>query len=415
MKLAFLSANGSMGGAERSLYDVLASLRAARPLWELTPHRPGRGRARGECGAIWASASSVVGVPARARATRRRGRGRACRAIASGKTRLLTDLASAAPGRRALLVKAADASCDASAPDVIHANGLKPQLLAVWARRRAAAGRLARPRLREHAAADGPAYQALRAALRGGGRELAERGRRPARGLRRTGCKIAPALQRRRPRQLLAGGRAGSTSTRSRVCRRPSPARSASGLLATLARWKGHETFLKSLSMLPADARRARLRHRRRGLPDAREPDRRRRVARVRGAARARRAASASPASSKTRRPPSARSTCWSTPARSPSPSALRLSKGWPAGARSWRVSAGGAAEILRRLARRRSATRRATPTACRRRSAAGARAQSCARGSGARAGSSRSNASTARASPKCSHVYTEAARSAAL
>jgi hypothetical protein len=31
MKLVFLSASGEMGGAERSLYDVLASLRAARP------------------------------------------------------------------------------------------------------------------------------------------------------------------------------------------------------------------------------------------------------------------------------------------------------------------------------------------------------------------------------------------------
>ena len=30
MKLVFLSACGEMGGAERSLYDLMASLRAAR-------------------------------------------------------------------------------------------------------------------------------------------------------------------------------------------------------------------------------------------------------------------------------------------------------------------------------------------------------------------------------------------------
>src|SRR3954464_7412067 len=43
MKLAFLSAFGEMGGAERSLYDVLASLRSARPDWELSLIVPSAG------------------------------------------------------------------------------------------------------------------------------------------------------------------------------------------------------------------------------------------------------------------------------------------------------------------------------------------------------------------------------------
>ena len=43
MKLVFISAFGEMGGAERSLYDLLASLRAARPAWELTLVVPGSG------------------------------------------------------------------------------------------------------------------------------------------------------------------------------------------------------------------------------------------------------------------------------------------------------------------------------------------------------------------------------------
>ncbi|HZG44397.1 MAG TPA: hypothetical protein VEY93_15710, partial [Longimicrobium sp.] len=36
MRVAYLSASGALGGAERVLLDVLASLRAAEPSWPLT-------------------------------------------------------------------------------------------------------------------------------------------------------------------------------------------------------------------------------------------------------------------------------------------------------------------------------------------------------------------------------------------
>ncbi len=74
----------------------------------------------------------------------------------------------------------------------------------------------------------------------------------------------APDLERGRPRTLLAGRAAGRAR-----CSRALPARDGVvrvGLVATFARWKGHETFLGALSLLAQIRAGPRLHRRRTGL-----------------------------------------------------------------------------------------------------------------------------------------------------
>ncbi|MFL6255367.1 MAG: glycosyltransferase family 4 protein, partial [Pyrinomonadaceae bacterium] len=127
MKLAFLSAFGEMGGAERSLYDVLASLRAARPDWELSLIVPSAG-ALAERAARLGVGVSVVEFPrSLARLGDAGAGGPAGRRV--GRARLALDLALAAPGV-SLYLRRLRRELRRIAPDVLHANGLKPQLLA---------------------------------------------------------------------------------------------------------------------------------------------------------------------------------------------------------------------------------------------------------------------------------------------
>jgi glycosyltransferase involved in cell wall biosynthesis len=249
MKLAFLSASGEMGGAERSLYDVLASLRAARPLWELTLVVPRAGALAERAGRLGVEVLVVEFPRSLARLGDAGAGGPAGRRV--GRTRLSLDVAAAAPGVW-LYLRRLRRVLRRVAPDVVHANGLKPQVLAAWAQaggrppivwhvhdyvgRRPLMARLIKrcaPRC-EAALVNSQSVEADLRAVCG-------------EGLKTRVLYNAVDLENFSP----SGGRLDLDSLSGLPPAAPGTVRV--GLLATSARWKGHETFLRSLSILPTD------------------------------------------------------------------------------------------------------------------------------------------------------------------
>ena len=251
MKLAFLSALGEMGGAERSLYDVLASLRAARPLWELSLIVPSAG-ALAEASARLGVNVSVVEFPrGLARLGDAGAGGPAGRTV--GRARLSLDLASAAPGVL-LYLRRLRRELQRIEPDVMHANGLKPQLFSALSQTKG------RPPVVWHVhdyVSTRPLVSRLLkrcaprcAAAVVNSRSVAEDLRAVCGDELKTHLLYnAVDLDNFSPK----GVRLDLDTLSGLPPAEPGTVRV--GLLATMARWKGHETFLKSLSMLPTDAR----------------------------------------------------------------------------------------------------------------------------------------------------------------
>ena len=130
MRLTFLSTSGHLGGAEASLRDVLASLRQARPAWTLVLVAPRDGRLVREVQPLGVRTIILPFPPALAR---------------FGEHGFTSDggLAVARLARAALAtpwyVHRLRATLRAHRTDVIHANGLKAHLLAAAAKPRGAA------------------------------------------------------------------------------------------------------------------------------------------------------------------------------------------------------------------------------------------------------------------------------------
>jgi len=251
MKLAYLSALGEMGGAERSLYDVLASLRAARPRWELSLLVPSAGLLAERATALGVNVSVVEFPRSLARLGDAGAGGNAGRNV--GRSSLLLHLASAAPGVL-LYLRRLRRELRRIAPDVLHANGLKPQLLAALSQTKgrppvvwhvhdyvstrpltAKLIRRAAPRCAVAVANSKSVSEDLRAVC--------------GDGLKTRLLYNAVDLEHFSP----AGARLDLDTLAGLPPAEPGTVRV--GLVATLARWKGHETFLKSLAMLPEEAR----------------------------------------------------------------------------------------------------------------------------------------------------------------
>lgn len=251
MKLAFLSAFGEMGGAERSLYDVLASLRAARPLWNLSLIVPSAGALAEHATRLGVEVNVVEFPRALARLGDAGAGGPAGQNV--GRARLALDLAAAAPGVLFYL-RRLRRELRRIEPDLLHANGLKPQLLSALAQksgrpkvvwhvhdyvgRRPLTARLIK-RCAPRCAAAIVNSQSVAADLRAVCGD----------GMKTRLLYNAVDLERFSPE----GPRADLDTLAGLPPAEPGTVRV--GLVATMARWKGHETFLKSLSMLPAEAR----------------------------------------------------------------------------------------------------------------------------------------------------------------
>jgi glycosyltransferase involved in cell wall biosynthesis len=246
MRLLFLSTSGQLGGAEAVLLDMLASLRRAEPAWPLHLISVAPGPLIGRAAALGVDSRVVALPPALARL------GEA--GVASGEVDAGVLVSRLAPAWSAIrtYVPALGAAVSTIQPDVIHSNGLKMHLLAA----RAVAG-------------PGPAIVwHLHDYL----------GTRPATAAllrwHRSRCAAVVANSA----SVAADARAvlGGTITVHAVLNAIDLARFAPfgeradldalsgltpapdgtlrvGLLATFARWKGHEVFLDAIARLPRD------------------------------------------------------------------------------------------------------------------------------------------------------------------
>jgi glycosyltransferase involved in cell wall biosynthesis len=243
VRVLFLNPAGLIGGAERALLDVIASLRAAHPDWPLALIAAADGDLVEEARALGAEAS-VAAFP------------RSLAVVGDsgvGGTALTLGLAgrlSAAAPAVALYRRRLRSAIAAAAPDLVHTNGFKMHLLGAWAApqqvpllwhihdfvsRRPLMSRLLRaygPRCAAIVANSYSVADDIRAVL----------GRRPAVFTVYNAidlAKFAPAGALLDLDALAGMPPLGAGGVRV-------------GIVATMARWKGHETFLRALAMLPA-------------------------------------------------------------------------------------------------------------------------------------------------------------------
>jgi len=244
VRVAFLSASGRIGGAERALLDLLASLRAAEPEWELHLVAAGDGPLVREAMSLGALVHPLP-FPAAL--------GRAGDAGASGPG------AGIALAARLLVAGPAGARWLSRlrrllrrlGPDVVHTNGFKVHV----------AGALARPpgaRLVWHAHDYVSARRLMARAVRrlspradavvAVSRSVAEDVRRVCGpGLRVEVVHNAVDLARFHPE--------GDRAPLDALAGMPEPARPTVrvGLVATMGLWKGHDVFLRALARLPRE------------------------------------------------------------------------------------------------------------------------------------------------------------------
>jgi glycosyltransferase involved in cell wall biosynthesis len=247
MKVLYLNASGQIGGAENSLLDVIASIHAAQPAWSLhlltSEDGPLVVKAR-------ALGVQVKVLPFPAALTRLGDAGAGGPAGAQvGGLQLLLNLLRAAPGAASYL-RELRREVQRLSPDIMHANSLKMHILSVWARPR-------RPPAVVWHVHD---YISVRPVM--------------ARLMRRYASRCAAAVANSysvaRDVRAVCGDSTKVHAVHNAVdldvftpdgprldldslsgLSQAEPGTVRVGMLATMARWKGHETFLRSLSLLP--------------------------------------------------------------------------------------------------------------------------------------------------------------------
>lgn len=249
MKILFLNPAGLIGGAERALIDVIASLRAARPDWPLRLIAAATGDLTDAVRALGAEVA-VVEFPRSLAAVGDAGVG----GPEAGYRRTLGlagRLAAAAPAV-ALYRQRLSSAIAAAAPDLVHTNGFKMHVLGAWAaprqipvlwhihdfvRMRPMMSRLLSTHARRCAAIVANSHSVaadVRAVV----------GRRP------------PIFTVYNAIDLDRFAPVGPVFDLDRLAGMPplGPGGVRVGIVATMARWKGHETFLRAFAMLPASA-----------------------------------------------------------------------------------------------------------------------------------------------------------------
>jgi glycosyltransferase involved in cell wall biosynthesis len=131
MRIIYLSPCGQLGGAEKSLVDILASVRAAKPDWSLHLILSDDGPLVAESLALGVP-TTVVSLPACLARIGDAGAGGPA-GHQRGRWSLLLEMLLAMPAAFAYVRKLRRTLRELS-PDVIHSNGLKMHVLAMWAR-----------------------------------------------------------------------------------------------------------------------------------------------------------------------------------------------------------------------------------------------------------------------------------------
>jgi glycosyltransferase involved in cell wall biosynthesis len=243
VNIVFLSPAGQLGGAEAALYEMLAGLRETHPAWPLRLIVASEGPLASRVSSLGIGVDVLPFPPALARL----GDWNLSEGIRP-RVVLLARCAAAALPTFAYLRRLRRA-LRAHAPAVVHTNGLKMHLLGAWARPRGAALVW---HFHDYAGRRAFMVRLLRrsshrcAAIVANSRSVAEDARRVC-GARVTVHPVWNAVDLTRfspsgPRldlDVLAGLPAAGEGVL-RV-----------GLVATFARWKGHEMFLRALALLP--------------------------------------------------------------------------------------------------------------------------------------------------------------------
>ena len=248
MRIAFLSTTSHMGGAEASLREVIGSLRRARPNWVLRLLTPLPGPLAEEAVRLGASVA-VVPFPLR---LARFGESQRSRRGYGSTVKQLAGFVAAVPAAARYLQQLRRA-LTSFAPDVIHANGIKMDLLAAWAR---PPGSALVWHIHDYLGSRPLSSLLLRGSRRRTDAIVTNSDSVTADvhgqlGSRVPVCRVYNAVDAdrfarngaRADLDRLAGLESAPTGT-TRV-----------GLVATAAWWKGHRVFLAALGRLPHDAR----------------------------------------------------------------------------------------------------------------------------------------------------------------
>jgi glycosyltransferase involved in cell wall biosynthesis len=249
VRILFLNPAGLIGGAERALLDIIASLRAARPDWPLALIAAADGDLVGEARALGAEVS-VVAFPRSLAVVGDAAVGGT--ALSYRWTLRLAGRLSAAAPAVAFYRRRLRGAIAATAPDLVHTNGFKMHVLAAWAAPRQVPvlwhihdfvstrplmSRLLRACARRCAAIVANSHSVT-------GDVRAVLGRRP------------PVFTVYNAIDLVNFAPAGTLLDLDALAGMPPLCAGGVrvGIVATMARWKGHETFLRALAMLPAAA-----------------------------------------------------------------------------------------------------------------------------------------------------------------
>jgi glycosyltransferase involved in cell wall biosynthesis len=241
VRILYLSASGELGGGERSLLDIVASLRRAQPAWPLHLVAAANGALLAQASALGVATDVVPFGPALSRVGESVGRA----ALALSVVRAAVPAAAYLGELRRVIQRVA--------PDVLHTNSLKMHVLGartkpkqtalIWHLHDYVGARPLTARLlRWHAAAC--------AAMVANSQSVADDAR-AALGGRVPVIPIHNGIDLQR--FSTAGARldldalAGLPGSEGDVVR--------VGLVATFGHWKGHKTFLEAVRRLPADSR----------------------------------------------------------------------------------------------------------------------------------------------------------------
>lgn len=242
MRVAFLSASGQLGGAERCLLDVFASLRAAVPEWPLLLVAAADGPLVARAHALGVAVAVVPFPDAVARL------GETGATDAGGPARFAAQVGLAAAPIAGYTAALRQALARFNA-DVIHTNGLKMHLLGAYAADAPVAWHIHDYIGRRRVSRSLLRWNVGRCAAVIANSDSVAGDVRASLGAAVNVTRVYNAvdLERFSPE--------GDVLDLDHLSGLPvAPAGTARvGLLGTFARWKGHETFLRAIAELPAD------------------------------------------------------------------------------------------------------------------------------------------------------------------
>jgi len=239
MRIAFASVSDQLGGSEVSLLEIIRVLRHAHPSWDLHLIAPGAGPLAGRAEALGATVA-ILPMPlslARLGEHGSGGRGRAGFAIR------LMQAASDVPAYQQALRR----TLDAFDADVLHTNGFKAHITGARAR----AGAALVWHIHEYISSR-PVSRALLRRYAGRCAAIIANSHSVADDVRAV-VGTAPIRVIYNAVNLAAFEPSGPAADLDALAALPpvAPGTLRVGLVGTFAKWKGHETFLRAIALLP--------------------------------------------------------------------------------------------------------------------------------------------------------------------